>query len=189
MAGKVQQKLIAVFCGSQLGNDGIYATHARQIGELLVQQGYGLVYGGGKSGLMGAVADAVMDAGGKVVGIIPQHLELRERHHTGISELHVVQTMHERKAMMYELCEAAIILAGGYGTMDEFFEMITWNQLALHNKPIYVLNSAGFYTDLLQLLQTMHSRGFLYLPYQEATVISDLPDRLMTALHERLSRG
>ena len=187
MKNNSEKKYIAVFCGSQSGDNELYAVHAAQVGKLLAENGFGLVYGGGKAGLMGAVADAVIAANGQVTGIIPVHLKAKERHHEGVNELLVVNTMHERKALMYSRCEAAIILPGGYGTMDEFFEMITWNQLALHNKPIFVLNTAGFYTDLLQLLHTMHARKFLYLPFQEAIMYADLPATLIELMKNKIA--
>lgn len=170
---------IAVFCGSKNGNNDLFAIHARQLGRLLAEGGYRLVYGGGGKGLMGAVADASLAAGGTVFGVIPQHLRSWEHQHDGLTELHVVPDMHVRKKMMYELCDAAIILPGGFGTMDELFEMLTWNQLAIHDKPIYVLNSGGYYSDLFQMMQRMQQQGFLYDPVSERVGIYDLPQTLM----------
>lgn len=174
-----QMKSLAVFCGSNSGTIDLYALHARMVGRQLAERGYDIVYGGGNKGLMGAVADGSIAAGGKVTGIIPEKLRSREHAHSGLTELIIVDDMHTRKRKMYELCDAAIILPGGYGTMDEMFEMLTWNQLAIHDKPIIILNTAGFYTDLFQMMQVMHKNGFLYEPLNERVKIFDLPDNLM----------
>ncbi len=175
-------KNIAVFCGSKTGNNELYLVHATTMGKLLATNGMHLVYGGGNKGLMGAVADAAMKAGGQVTGIIPEHLRSWEHAHTAITKLIVVPDMHTRKRKLFELADAAIILPGGYGTMDELFEMLTWNQLALHNKPIVILNTAGYYTDLLQLMQIMHGSGFLYHSYEESVRIFDVPDKVLEYL-------
>ena len=170
---------LAVFCGSKPGTNELYMLHARMIGNEIGAGGYQLVYGGGNKGLMGAVAEAALAAGGKVVGIIPEKLRSWEHAHAGLTELIVVDDMHTRKRMMYEMCEAAIILPGGYGTMDEMFEMLTWNQLAIHDKPIFILNTAGYYTDLFQVMQVMHRNGFLYDPLDKRIKIFDVPANLM----------
>ncbi|MCU0396138.1 MAG: TIGR00730 family Rossman fold protein [Chitinophagaceae bacterium] len=170
---------LAVFCGSKTGNDQLFLLHAQQLGRLLAQHGYQMVYGGGNKGLMGAVADAALAAGGRVTGIIPEHLRSFEHQHNGLTELQVVPDMHTRKRLMYELCDAAIILPGGFGTMDEMFEMLTWNQLAIHDKPVLVLNTAGFYSDLFQMMQVMHRDGFLYDPLHERVRIFDLPQAVI----------
>lgn len=177
-------KRIAVFCGSKNGNDELFAMHARQTGELLVRHGFGLVYGGGNKGLMGTVADAVLAAGGNAVGVMPKRLAEWDHSHQGLTELLVVPDMHVRKRKMYELCEAAIILPGGFGTMDELFEMLTWNQLAIHNKPIFILNTAGYYTDLFQAMQVMHGSGFLHEPLTKRVKIFAGPVELMESLAE-----
>lgn len=170
---------MAVFCGSKNGVNDLYAIHARQLGRLLAEENIRLIYGGGSKGLMGAVADAALESGGKVIGVIPEQLRSWEHQHDGLTELHVVSDMHVRKKMMYELCDAAIILPGGFGTMDELFEMLTWNQLAIHDKPIFVLNSGGYYSDLFQMMQRMQQQGFLYDPVSERVGIFDLPQTLM----------
>jgi hypothetical protein len=177
------EKRIAVFCGSKTGNDGLYMIHAQLTGQLLALHGYPVVYGGGNKGLMGAVADAAMAAGGTVIGVIPEHLRSWEHAHYGITELIVVPDMHTRKKKMYELCDAALILPGGYGTMDELFEMLTWNQLAIHEKPVFILNTAGYYTDLFQMMQVMNNSGFLYDTFEKRVTILDVPDKII----ERLS--
>ncbi len=172
-------KSLAVFCGSNPGNNELYSIHAKMVGRKIGEYGYRLVYGGGNKGLMGTVADAALSAGGTVVGVIPEKLRSWEHAHQGLSELIVVDDMHTRKRMMYEMCDAAIILPGGFGTMDELFEMLTWNQLAIHDKPIFILNSAGYYSDLFQMMQVMHMNGFLYDPLEKRVKIFDVPDNLM----------
>ena len=165
---------LAVFCGSKNSIDGIYVSHARQLGELMAKQNIKMIYGGGSSGLMGIVADAVMQHHGSVVGIIPHVLVEWERQHHGISELIIADGMHERKKKMYELCDAAIILPGGFGTLDELFEMLTWNQLSIHDKAIFILNSNGFYDHLLAHIEQLDKQGFLYETAKERiTVLSD----------------
>jgi uncharacterized protein (TIGR00730 family) len=173
---------VAVFCGSKLGKHDLFALHAAQLGKLLAREDISLVYGGGNKGLMGAVADGALSEGGKVVGIIPDHLVAWEQQHLGLTELVVVPDMHTRKRLIYERCNAAIILPGGFGTMDELFELLTWNQLSLHNKPVFILNSAGFYTDLFQMMQVMHHNEFLYDNFYERVKIADTPDGILTLL-------
>jgi uncharacterized protein (TIGR00730 family) len=170
---------LAVFCGSNSGNNDLYELHARMVGKQLAEGGYHIVYGGGNKGLMGAVAEAALMAGGKVTGIIPENLRSREHAHGGLTELVIVDDMHTRKRKMYELCDAAIILPGGFGTMDEMFEMLTWNQLAIHDKPIIILNTAGYYTDLFQMMQVMHRNGFLYDALNERVHIFNVPGNMM----------
>jgi len=153
---------VAVFCGSKSGTNEQYKRDAEMLGKLLAEHHIELIYGGGRNGLMGIVADAVMHGGGTVRGIIPQRLANRESSHDSISELRVVDGMHERKRLMYELCDAAIVLPGGFGTLDELFEMLTWNGLALHDKRVFLLNSGGFYNHLLMHLQHLWNEGFLY---------------------------
>ena len=127
---------LAVFCGSKTGNNPLFEEHAKQLGHLLAGKKITLIYGGGNKGIMGAVSNAVLEKDGKVIGIIPEILKDREHHHSGITELIIVDNMHTRKKILYEKCDAAIILPGGFGTMDEFFEMLTWNQLSIHDKKI-----------------------------------------------------
>ncbi len=171
----MQIKSIAVFCGSKIGADALYAQHAAELGLLLAKLGLELIYGGGNRGLMGVVANAVMQNGGKVTGVIPEMLLQKEAQHHGITELHVVSDMHVRKKMMYELCGAAIVLPGGYGTLDELFEMLTWNSLNIHNKKIILLNSAGYYTHLMAHLDMLQQQGFLYESWKERLIICDDP--------------
>ena len=153
---------LAVFCGSKDGNNNLYKEHAIQLAELIAQHNITLVYGGGNVGLMGTIADTVMLHGGKVTGIIPKVLLEWERQHKGITELIIADDMHNRKKTIYSLSDAAVILPGGYGTMDEFFEIMTWNQLSIHDKQIFILNSGGFYDYLLKQIEQMKKDGFLY---------------------------
>jgi uncharacterized protein (TIGR00730 family) len=174
---------LAVFCGSKSGADPLYITHAKELGRLMAEKNIKLVYGGGGKGIMGAVADAVMEAHGNVVGVIPEVLLEWEAQHKGITELHVVTDMHVRKKMMYELCDAAVVLAGGYGTLDELFEMLTWNTLKIHNKKIFIINSNGFYTHLIEHMHQMFREDFLYEPPEERIVIVNEPAEVFSTVH------
>ncbi|MGZ8516242.1 MAG: LOG family protein [Chitinophagaceae bacterium] len=173
---------LAVFCGSKNGNNPLYKQHTVQLGKLLAKHSITLVYGGGNVGIMGVVADEVMNNGGKVIGVIPKVLVEWERQHTGISELFVVDDMHIRKKKMYDLCDAAIILPGGFGTLDELFEMITWNQLSIHDKMIFILNSGGFYDHLIAHIRQMQEESFLYEEAQKRIIIINSPDELIDHL-------
>ena len=152
---------IAVYCGSSPGSNPAFRLAAEALGRNLAQAGCTLVYGGSHAGLMGAVADAALAAGGKVIGVIPDALVSREVAHRGLSELQVVRSMHERKARMNELAEAFVALPGGIGTLDEIIEMFTWTQLGIHRKPCAFLNIDGYYDNLLAFLHTMVAQGFL----------------------------
>ena len=167
---------LAVFCGSKSGNDPLFISHAQQLGYLLAQKNITLIYGGGNKGMMGAVANAVLENGGRVTGIMPRILSTLEHRHNGLTELFEVEDMHTRKRMLYEKCDAALILPGGYGTMDEFFEMLTWNQLNIHDKKIYVLNTNGFYDHLIRFLYKMESAGFLYHKIIDRLTLLDSPE-------------
>jgi uncharacterized protein (TIGR00730 family) len=155
---------LAVFCGSKSGNNPVYSEHAAVLGKMLALNNITLVYGGGSKGLMGVLADTMMENGGNVIGVIPKLLLDWEHQHEGITELLVVEDMHVRKKKMYELCDAALILPGGFGTLDELFELVTWNQLSIHDKPIFILNSDGFYDHLLTHMHQLQKTGFLYEP-------------------------
>jgi len=173
---------LAVFCGSKNGNNPLYTEHTVQLGKLLAKHGITLIYGGGNVGIMGKIADAVMEHGGKVRGVIPQVLVEWERQHNGISELFIVDDMHVRKKKMYELCDAAIILPGGFGTLDELFEMVTWNQLSIHDKLIFILNSGGFYNHLIAHIDKMQEENFLYEAARKRIVILESPVELVKHL-------
>jgi uncharacterized protein (TIGR00730 family) len=168
-------KAMAVFCGSRPGANELYVQHAKELGALMAANNVALVYGGGSKGLMGAVADAVMDGGGEVIGVIPEVLVQWEAQHLGLTQLHIVPDMHARKKMMYELCDAAIILPGGYGTLDELFELLTWNTLQIHSKKIILLNTAGFYEHLFNHIRQMTTEEFLYEDWQERIIVVDAP--------------
>jgi uncharacterized protein (TIGR00730 family) len=154
-------KRICVFCGSNTGLDPIYIETAQRVGEFFAENNIELVYGGGRIGLMGKVADAVMKNGGKVLGVIPEALAIREVAHAGLTELFVVGSMHERKAMMAELSDGFIALPGGFGTFEEFCEIITWAQLGIHQKPCAILNVGGFYDNLIALFDHSTAQNFI----------------------------
>jgi len=172
-------KSAAVFCGSRTGKNKLFAKHAEEVGLLLAEKNVQLIYGGGRNGLMGIVADTVLKNKGKVVGVIPSLLNEKEHQHEFLTALHIVEDMHTRKKMMYELSDAAIILPGGFGTMDELFEIITWNQLNIHDKTIVLLNSDGYYNNLIAQLQQMHQEGFLYTAWNESLFIISDPRALI----------
>lgn len=154
-------KSILVYCGANSGSKPIYKETTIALGNFLAKENLALVYGGGSIGLMGILADTVLASGGKAIGVIPDFLNVKEVGHTSLTEIHVVQSMHERKALMEKLCDGVIVLPGGYGTFDEMFEMLTWSQLGLHRKPIGILNVNGYYDHLTAQLDKMVEEGFL----------------------------
>jgi uncharacterized protein (TIGR00730 family) len=166
---------VAVFCGSKNGKNPLYVKHATELGKLISVLDLKLVYGGGKQGLMGAVANSVLAHKGKVMGVIPKILIEWEQQHEGLTEMAIVPDMHSRKKMMYDMSDAAIVLPGGFGTLDEFFEMVTWNQLKIHDKKIYILNSGGFYNHLNNHLKMLEIEGFLYERLGERVIFCDNP--------------
>ena len=170
---------VAVFCGSSFGNDPVYAEAARLTGHTLADRGIAVVYGGGHVGLMGAVADAALQAGGRVIGVIPRQLDDRELAHHGLTELHVVESMHERQALMADLSDAFIALPGGAGTLEEIAEQWTWAQLTIHSKPCGFLDVAGFWSPMRDMLDGMVSSGFVR---QEQSGIVSFADDLETLL-------
>jgi uncharacterized protein (TIGR00730 family) len=178
----MEYKAIAVFCGSKNGADERFQQHATELGTLMGEHNITLIYGGGKKGLMGAVADAVMHAGGKVMGVIPELLIGWEHQHTGITDLQIVQDMHTRKKMMYDMCDAAIVLPGGYGTLDEMYEMLTWNTLKIHSKKLMLLNTNGFYNNLIAHMKQLEQSGFLYESWEERIEVYDNPQSIFGAL-------
>jgi uncharacterized protein (TIGR00730 family) len=175
-------KRITVFCGSSFGTETIYETQAALLGKIMAEQGLELVYGGANVGLMGVVADAALAAGGKVVGVLPDFIRGKEIAHHGLTELILVETMHERKTKMNELCDGVIALPGGFGTLEELFEMLTWAQLGLHKKPIALLNTGGFYGELVSMLQTMVSKGFLKEVNRNMLLVSDNIEDLLSQM-------
>ena len=175
-------KRITVFCGSSIGSEQIFEQKAKLLGQKLAIENIGLVYGGANVGLMGAVADGVLMEKGHVIGVLPKFLKSKEIAHTGLTELILVDTMHERKTKMNDLCEGVIALPGGFGTLEEFFEMLTWGQLGLHKKPIGILNINGFYDALISLLHTMVEKGFLKEVNHQMVLISDDIDDLLNKM-------
>lgn len=152
---------VAIFCGAHKGSNGKYAEIAAHVARSLVSREIGIVYGGGRVGLMGVVADAALQAGGEVIGVIPRSLAGEEVAHGGVTKLHVVESMHDRKALMADLSDAFVALPGGFGTMDEFCEILTWAQLRIHAKPVAILNAEGYYDELLALFDKMVREGFV----------------------------
>ena len=175
-------KSLAVFCGSKAGNNTVFESNAKELGKQKKKKNIRIVYGGGNKGLMGAVANAALEQNGKVTGIIPKLLTEWESHHTGVTELLIVETMHVRKQMMYEKSDAATILPGGYGTLDELFEMLTWNQLSIHNKKIFFLNSGGFYHHLFEHIKMMDAENLLYLDPDEQMKMLNRPEDILAFL-------
>jgi uncharacterized protein (TIGR00730 family) len=184
-------KRIVVFCGSSPGRLPEYTAAAFELGRMLANRGIGVVYGGASIGMMGAVADATLAAGGEVIGVIPKRLLESEIAHAGLTALHVVDTMHERKAMMAELSDAVIALPGGSGTLDELFEMFTWSQLGLHGKPIGLLDVGGYWQPLMALLDHMVAERFIWAEHRDSLLFEEdaavLLDRL--AAHEPAVRN
>jgi uncharacterized protein (TIGR00730 family) len=175
-------KRITVFCGSSKGNEDKYILQATRLGQILAKQNIELVYGGASVGLMGAVANGVLSEGGKVIGVLPRFLKAKEIAHEGLTELILVESMHERKTKMNELCDGVIALPGGFGTLEEFFEMLTWAQLGLHKKPIAILNIEGFYDSLTTLVQTMVDKGFLIEANQQMLLMSNNIEDLLVKM-------
>ena len=173
---------LAVFCGSKSGNNPLFEEHAKELGQLMAAMNITLIYGGGNKGLMGTIANAVLGANGKVTGIIPKILTEWEHQHEGITELIVVDNMHTRKKMLYEKCDAAIVLPGGFGTLDELFEMLTWNQLSIHDKKIFILNTGGFYDHLIAHAGRMQEENFLYPGAAAKFIVLHKPEELKSQL-------
>ncbi|MEH6498160.1 MAG: TIGR00730 family Rossman fold protein [Pseudoalteromonas distincta] len=170
---------LCVFCGSSAGNQPYYLEAAQQLGTTLAEAGITLVYGGAQVGLMGAVADAALAAGGQVIGVIPQHLVERELAHTGLTELRQVSSMHERKAMMADLSDGFIALPGGVGTFEELFEVWTWAQLGHHQKPCALFNAGGYYDKLIDFLDHAMNEGFMKQAYREMLIVAPDVESLM----------
>lgn len=174
-------KSVCVYCGSNPGQNPAFVDAARHVGRLLAERDMTLVYGGGRVGLMGEVADAALAAGGKVIGVIPQFMAVKEVAHMGLSDLHVVQSMHARKAMMEKLSDAFIALPGGIGTMEELFEIWTWAQLGQHEKPVGLLDVDGYYAHLVAFLKEMTEQGFLQRSHHNALQVADTAEGLLSA--------
>lgn len=182
-------KRLAVYCGANMGTDPAFAETAQALGHAMAGRGIGLVYGGGRLGLMGIVADTVLGAGGEAYGVIPRALVDLEVAHTGLTELHVVETMHERKAMMTELTDAFIALPGGIGTLDELFEAWSWNALGYHAKPFALLNVGGFWDHLLAFLDTASAAGFVSATRRGQLLVADEVDEAIDLLAAAAGAG
>jgi uncharacterized protein (TIGR00730 family) len=178
-------KKLCIFCGSAAGNDSKYIELGTKVGELLVKNNIGLVYGGASIGLMGAIADSVLKHGGHVTGVIPKALVDYEVAHKGLSELHITENMHQRKQMMYDYSDAFLSLPGGMGTLDEMFEVLTWTQLKYHEKGSYIFNFEGFYDSLLSYLKHSQAEGFIKLAHLE--LLSEIKD--LASLEKLLLQG
>ncbi len=176
-------KSICVFCASSMGKNPIYAEMAYELGKTLSENQIELIYGGAQVGLMGKVAEGVLSQNGKVTGIIPEFLKTKEIAHNSLSELITVKTMHERKAKLHEMSDAFIALPGGFGTMEELFEILTWAQLSLHKKPIGILNIKGYYDPLIQLVEKMIEEGLLKSEYKGMLLISDSIEDLLSQMN------
>ena len=170
---------VCVFCGSSAGADSAYRSAAERLGAFLAGRGHTLVYGGGRVGLMGALANAALAAGGRVIGVIPEDLVAREVAHTGLTELHVTTGMHARKARMLELADAFVAMPGGFGTLDELFEVLTWAQLGIHAKPIGLLNLAGYFDPLVRFLDHAVDKGFVGPEHRAMLPVAEEPARLL----------
>jgi uncharacterized protein (TIGR00730 family) len=175
-------KSIAVYCGASLGAKPLYADAARELARVLVEHNIALVYGGGKVGLMGVIADEVLRLGGEASGVIPRALLEREVGHPGLTRLFVVKDMHERKAMMSDLADGFIAMPGGMGTLEELFEMVTWRQLGIHAKPIGLLNTDGFWDQLMRFVVHQHDEGFVRPAHLEMMMVEQDPDALVRRL-------
>lgn len=177
-----KMKSICVFCGSRTGSGAVYADAAKQLGRELARRKLRLVYGGGNIGLMGILADAVLAEGGEVIGVIPHALLVKELGHGGLTQLHVVGSMHERKALMAELSDAFIALPGGYGTLEEFCEIVTWAQLGLHPKPCGLLNVNGYFDSLLAFFDQAVSEGFVRAEHRALVLVGRTPEQVIGLL-------
>jgi uncharacterized protein (TIGR00730 family) len=175
-------KRLTVFCGSGVGTDPAYKESAIALGKAMVNRGIELVYGGAQIGIMGAVADAVLASHGRAIGVIPKFLSGKEIAHSNLTEMIVVTTMHERKALMNQLCDGFITLPGGFGTMEELFEVLTWAQLGLHRKPVALLNVNGYYDQLIVMVSTMLEKDFIKPENQSMFLVSDNIDDLLTKM-------
>ena len=180
------RQAVAVFCGSKHGSNPIYTTDAATLAKELALGGLDIVYGGSKKGIMGALANNALSNGAHVIGVIPEMLLAWEHEHESLTKLIITKDMHERKRTMYEMGIAGIVLPGGFGTLDEMFEMLTWNQLSIHDKKIYILNSGGFYDHLINHMELLADNGFLYDPLWNRINTFDTPSALVAALFEDL---
>lgn len=177
-------KTVAVYCGSSSGINVIYREEARKLGEILAKNNIHVIFGGGKVGLMGAMADGVLGAGGQITGVIPGFLKLKEVAHEHLSELICVESMHERKALINDMSDGAIALPGGFGTLDELFEMLTWGQLGQHTKPVGLLNTNGYFSHILAAIENMIQEGFLKERNRDMVLVSEKMEDLLTKMQD-----
>lgn len=175
-------KNVCVYCGSSSKVDEKYKEAATNLGKFIANEGWGIVYGGGRVGLMGLVADSALENGASVIGIIPEHIQEREVQHNNLTELHVVDTMHVRKQMMVDKSEAFVVLAGGLGTLDELFELLTWKQLGLHDRPIVIVNVDGYWTQMLEAMNHIATEGFMREDDLNLFVVVDAVEDVVEAL-------
>jgi uncharacterized protein (TIGR00730 family) len=175
---------LCVFCGSSDDMDHAYLEAAEMMGRTIAAHHIDIVFGAGRTGMMGALADGALASGGRVIGVIPEIFNTPELLHAGLEELHVVESMHTRKAMMADLADGFIALPGGFGTFEELFEMLTWMQIGLHSKPIGILNVSEYFNPLMKLIQHAQEQGFIYPEHRELICISDNPDELISSLQE-----
>lgn len=173
---------LSVFCGSRSGADDRYAETTARFGRLLAAEQIELIFGGGSVGLMGVLADAVLSAGGKVIGVLPEMLATKELQHPGVTEMHLVPDMHRRKALMAEQADAFVALPGGYGTFEEFFEVVTWAQLGIHRKNIGLLNIAGYFDPLIRFLDHAVQEGFIKEKHRQLIVVAEEPEDMLQRL-------
>lgn len=177
-------KRLCIFCGSQPGRNPIHTETARDFGRILAEKNIGLVYGGASVGIMGVIADSALEAGGEVIGVIPDGLFEKELAHTGLSDLKVVKTMHERKALMADLSDGFVALAGGLGTLDELCEILTWVQIGIHDKPVAILNTEGFFDLFLSFMDQMVNEGFLREKFRKRIIVESDTQRLISRVIE-----
>lgn len=175
---------VGIFCGAHTGSGSQYVEAAVHAAQRIVEHKLGIVYGGGRVGLMGVVADAGLAAGGEVIGVIPETLAIKEVAHGGLTQLHVVGSMHERKALIADLSDAFIALPGGFGTMDEFCEILTWAQLRIHGKPVGLLNAGGYYDELLALFDKMVREGFVSMTNRSLVKSAQAVDELLALMFQ-----
>ena len=178
IGGRVAMASVCVFCGSQVGSDPAFVTAAVEATGLLMDGDHTIVYGGGSTGIMGVVADEVLGRSGSIIGVIPKALATVELMHTDVDDMRVVADMHERKSLMHDLADAYLILPGGYGTLEELFEAVCWNQLGFHESPVAILNTNGFYDGLVTLIDRMLSEGFVHAPHRQLIRILEKPSEL-----------
>ncbi len=177
-------KKVCVYCGSKTGQKPEYSDIAQELGEAFVRHNIEMIYGGGKVGIMGIIADAVLEANGRVQGVIPISLMRKEVGHNGVNELHVTEDMHSRKALMEQLSDAFVVLPGGFGTLDEMFEIVTWRQLGYHKKPVLILNTAGYFDDLLRFIEKATSEGFIHSDGDEIIHVAGSVNEIIDILNQ-----